>query len=292
VNPTVSRVEKQSSIHLTNSGKSLGNSIGLTTIGTKPINYQKLGSEGDNVVFVHGLGGTQDYWTPLISTLGLDNSHSLHLFDLEGHGLSPTHALSNMTIRSLADDVRSVFDHAQLSASKPATLIAHSMGCLVALQFTLHNPTLVEKLILVGPPPSPLPSAASDATFVRAALVRSKGMNAVVDAVASAGTSELTKKKNPIAVTAVRLSLLSQDPESYAKACWALARATETLKVEAIRAKTLIVTGDEDKVSPPSLCERYAERISHSQLTVLKGTGHWHVYENIAGVAQAIGGFL
>jgi pimeloyl-ACP methyl ester carboxylesterase len=258
----------------------------------KSLHYQKIGSGSKNIVFVHGLGGTLDYWTPLISRLSLAEGNTLHLFDLEGHGLSTTHPLSTLSLESFASDIKSIFDTAGATTSAPATLFAHSLGCLASLKFTIDNPGLVSKLILVGPPPSPLPEAASKGAYARAALVRSKGIRAVVDAVVDAGTSSHSKKANPTAIAAVRLSLLGQDPESYAKATWALAGATQKLNVEAIEAKTLIVTGDEDKVSPPTLVEQYAGRIKDSKAVVLKNVGHWHVFEDVDGVGEAVGEFL
>jgi pimeloyl-ACP methyl ester carboxylesterase len=243
-------------------------------------------------VFVHGLGGSLDFWTPLVKTTGLDADHQLYLFDFEGHGLSPTSPKSKITIASLADDLLGVFDHAGIAAN--GTLIAHSMGCLVALQFVLSNPGRVGKLILVGPPPSPLPEAASKGTLARATLVRQKGMAAVVDTVANAGTSSVTQQSKPMAYTGVRLSLLAQDPEGYAKACTALAEATNTLNIGAVDSDVLIVTGTEDKVSPVVLCEQYI-KISPSgkrHLEVLKDVGHWHVFEDPEGVARHVKAFL
>ncbi|KAG5786559.1 hypothetical protein H9Q69_014358 [Fusarium xylarioides] len=207
---------------------------------------------------------------------------------MEGHGLSPTHPLSKMSIESFAQDIRSIFDVADITSSAPATLFAHSLGCLAALNFTLSNPSLVRKLVLVGPPPSPLPDAAAKGAYARAAIVRNSGMASIVDA----GTSAHSKQTNPVAIAAVRLSLLGQDPESYAKATWALAGATEELKIEQIQARTLIITGDEDKVSPPSLCEKYASHIENAELVVLHNVGHWHVFEDIDGVARAVKEFL
>lgn len=293
-NATVQRVSSHSALHLTNAAKTIGGKADLTQINSKPMHYQRLGSgEGESIIFVHGLGGTKDYWTPLISALSLTDRATLHLFDFEGHGLSPTHPLSALSIESLASDVAGVFRVAGASPSKPATLVAHSMGCLVAMRFALDNPGLVKKLVLVGPPPSPLPKPASDGSYARAALARSKGMSAVVDAVVGAGTSERIKRDNPVAVAAVRLSLLGQDPESYAKACQALAGSvTQELEVEGLAMPTLIVTGDEDKVSPPALCEKYVGRMKNARHVVLSGVGHWHVYEDVRGVAQSLKGFL
>jgi pimeloyl-ACP methyl ester carboxylesterase len=265
------------------------NPSSLTSINGKLLNYKTLGSQtGAPIVFVHGLGGTLDFWTPVTQALGLQQSRPLHLFDLEGHGSSPTSPLSKLSIRSFAEDLNGVFEHAAIKSG--ATLVAHSMGCLVAVRFALDHPDKVSTLILLGPPPSPLPEAGSNGSYQRAKTARTQGMSAVVDAVATAGTSEATKTSNPVALAAVRLSLLGQDPESYAKACTALAdSAKETLDYSGIQAKTLIVTGDEDKVSPPSLCEQLGGRLPKSAgVKVLPSVGHWHVFEDVKGVTGAL----
>ncbi|KAI5206899.1 hypothetical protein E4T38_03525 [Aureobasidium subglaciale] len=289
-NPTVSTVHAMS--HIPSSNKKAVDSNGLTKIDNKMLHYRQQGSSsGENLVFVHGLGGTMDYWTPLIQASRLDQSHNLHLLDLEGHGLSPTSPLSSLSIESFAADLKGVFDHAGISSG--TTLFAHSMGCLIAVRFALDNPGLISKLVLVGPPPSPLPAAASSGTHARAYTVRTKGMTAVVDAIVTAGTSEKTKSSNPLAVTAIRLSLLGQDAEGYAKACTALANATNKLDFAAVKASTLIITGSEDKVSPQQLCEGYVQSLPKgSSLEVLSDVGHWHVYEDVEGVSRAVSKFL
>jgi pimeloyl-ACP methyl ester carboxylesterase len=267
------------------------NSIGLIKIKNKMLYYRQQGkASGPNLMFVHGLGGTSDYWTPLVQAAHLDQTYNLHSLDLEGHGLSPTSPLSKLSIESFAADVKGVFDHANISG---ATLLAHSMGCLVAVRFVLDNPGLVKRLILVGPPPSPLPAAASANSHARAHLVRTQGMSAVVDTIVTAGTSSKTKSHNPLASTAIRLSLLGQDPEGYAKACSALANATTKLDFAAIKPQTLIITGSEDKVSPPQLCKEYAALLPRgSSVEVLEDVGHWHVYEDVQGVSGAVSAFL
>ena len=293
VNPTVKRVKESSSGIRGNNTAKAPDGTGLTLINGKPIHYQRSGdANGPPAVFVHGLGGTLDYWTPLIDAVNLSSTHALHLFDFEGHGLSPTSPLSELTLESLADDIKGLFDHAGISEG--AVLFAHSLGCLIAVQFVLKYPGLVSKLILIGPPPSPLPEAGSKGSYARAALARSKGMAAVVDAVASAGVSEKTKTERPVSVTAVRLSLLGQDPEGYAKACAALAKSTSTsLDFSSVSADTLIITGSEDKVSPPQLCKKYKGQLPKCKgVEVLQDVGHWHVFEDPKGVAAALSQIL
>jgi len=289
-NPTIAAVEAMNKLPLSN--VKTVDSTGLTKINNKLLHYRQQGqASGSNLVFVHGLGGTSDYWTPLVQAAHLDQNHNLHLLDLEGHGLSPTSPLSKLSIESFAADLKGVFEHANISGG--ATLLAHSMGCLVALRFLLDNPDSVSKLILVGPPPSPLPAAASTNSHARAHLVRTQGMSAVVDAIVTAGTSSKTKSDNPLATTAIKLSLLSQDPEGYAKACSALANATTKLDFAAVKTQALIITGSEDKVSPPQLCEEYAASLPQgSAVEVLENVGHWHVFEDVEGVSRAVSGFL
>jgi len=288
-NPTVSRVQNSSHIPISNLDKSCGG-VGLTTINSKQLYYRKAGTaSGNPIIFIHGLGGSSETYTPLIAFLGLEKAHSLHLLDLEGHGLSPTSAASTTSISSYASDFLALAQYAKI---KGATIIAHSMGCLVALTLALKNPEIVSKLILLGPPPTPLPEAAQTGSIARAATVRSSGMAAVADAVVTAGTSAKSKTDNPIGIAAIRMSLLGQDPEGYAKGCTALAGATEALPVAQIKARTLIVTGDEDKVSPPHLCEKYSREIHGSTVHVLPEVGHWHIFEDVKGVSAAVASFL
>jgi pimeloyl-ACP methyl ester carboxylesterase len=282
----------ESSIKADNAVKAV-NGCGLTMINNKPLHYKRLGSaSGPAMVFVHGLGGTTDFWMPLIKAQGLESTNSLHLFDLEGHGLSPTSPLSNLSIRSFAEDLNGVFEHSELQSG--ATLVAHSMGCLIAAEFALAFPGKVGKLILLGPPPSPLPEAGSRGSFQRAETVRSQGMAAVVDAVVAGGTSESTKQLKPVVLAAIRLSLLGQDPEGYAKACAALAGSiAHSLDFSRISAKTLLVTGSEDNISPPQLCHNYSAAMPRAiGVKVLSSVGHWHVFEDLDGVVSATSDFL
>lgn len=268
--------------------KSVGGK-GLVKVNGKQLYYKQSGSGQAPIIFIHGLGGSSEFYTPLIDSLGLEHSHSLHLSDLEGHGLSPTSATSVISIASYAEDIAALAAHAKLNST---TVIAHSMGCLIAETLAIKHPELVKNLILLGPPPTPLPEAAQTGSIARAATVRSSGMSSVVDAVATAGTSAASKKDNPVSIAAVRTSLLSQDPEGYAKGCTALAGASVALDAPKIKAKVLIITGDEDKVSPPAVCEKLASQIDGASVKVLSGTGHWHVFENVKGVSEAVKAFL
>ena len=290
-NQVAERLAKVSVLPTYNLERTYGGA-GLTKIGEKLFNIEEVGTGSEPIVYVHGLGGNTEYYQPLISAAGLKESHKSYLFDLEGHGLSPTKASSQITIDAYADDLAGVFSHNKFNITS-AVLVAHSMGCLVAMNFALKHPSLVKKLVLIGPPPSPLPTAAAEAQSKRAAAVRAGGMRACADAVATAGTSAKTKAERPVALSAVRGSLLSQNPEGYAKGCTALGGSSEaTIDISKLAMPTLIITGDEDKVSPVQLVRKMEGAMKNVTVEILKDCGHWHVYEDVEGVAKAVKAFL
>ncbi|KAK2820020.1 hypothetical protein FQN49_007799 [Arthroderma sp. PD_2] len=260
----------------------------------KQLYYKTHGNPtGPPIVFIHGLGGTLEYFDALISSLTLAKTHSIHQFDLEGHGRSPPSTESTLSISTLADDVKGIFSLAGISAASPAILVGSSMGCTIATLFSINNPELVSKLVLLGPPPCPFPPAGRHATHARAAVVRSRGMSAIADTVATAATSSLTRAKKPAAYATICSTLLSQDPECYARTCTALANETKGMDTERITCPTLIITGDEDRISPPAACSLLATTIPNCQsAVVLKEVGHWHVFEDIEGVSKAVRPFL
>jgi pimeloyl-ACP methyl ester carboxylesterase len=93
-------------------------------------------------------------------------------------------------------------------------------------------------------------------------------------------------------MAAIKLSLLAQNPEGYARGFDALGNLTERLEIEDADVETLIVTGDEDRVGPPVLCVGMIAMQKRVDVAILKETDHWHCFENPVGVAEAVVGFL
>lgn len=91
------------------------------------------------------------------------------------------------------------------------------------------------------------------------------------------------------------MSLLSQDPEGYDKGCTALAGARDLNNIDFTRlgqsTKSLIISGQEDKISPPAHVGKLAETMN-AEKKILPDVGHWHVFEDVEGVVSAIRGFL
>jgi len=100
------------------------------------------------VVFVHGLGSSQNFYIPLTYTLKGANRRYI-LLDSPGAARSPLPPGETLTVQSLAATVLELLEH--LEISKNVTVVGHSMGCLVALHMAQLAPEKIEGLILLGP---------------------------------------------------------------------------------------------------------------------------------------------
>ncbi len=126
----------------------------------------------------------------------------------------------------------------------------------------------------------------------RAKQVRDAGMTAIVSPILSAGLSANSQKSNYMAQGLIKTSLLATNPEGYAKACLALASFQSELDYSQVKSPTLIIAGDEDKTCPEATVSFLQTAITGSKVETLKGIGHWHMLEDVEGVAVLVQAFL
>jgi pimeloyl-ACP methyl ester carboxylesterase len=141
----------------------------------------------------------------------------------------------------------------------------------------------VRSLALFGPLASP-PDAARPGIRARGAKARDEGeagMQAIADTLLTTAVSAETRTRRPVAVAAVRELLMRQCPDGYARTCEALADA-QPAEVGGITCPTLLVTGDEDTVSPAQSVRQLGGRIPGARVEVLARCGHWTPIEKPA----------
>lgn len=254
----------------------------MSTVATARLKAEVEG-EGPPVIFVHGLGGSSNSFQPLLGTLA---GYRCLRPDLPGSARS---ALPHETL-SISLLVKAVTDAAKALGACPAHLVGHSMGSLICQHIAATIPEAVLSLTLFGPILEPA-DAARTRLRDRARLARMEGMDVVADQVVAAGLSSATKSANPVATAFVRESHMRQDDEGFARTCEALANA-QAADLRLIACPTLIVTGDEDAIGPPSVAQQIAERIKGAKVKVLDRCGHWTPVERPVDCARLLSDFL
>ena len=240
---------------------------------------------GDAVLMIHGLGGTSNIWTPLLP--GLARYRTVRP-DLPGSGRS--HRVEGTL--SIDRFVRALMRVCGAAGVERAHVVAHSMGTIIALHLAALEPRLVRSLALFGPLAAP-PDANRGPIRARAAKARGEGepgMQEIADATVQAGTSTETRNRRPVAVAAVRESVMRQHPEGYARSCEALSEA-QPADVAKIACPVLLVTGDEDMVAPPQAVRAIGEKIPGARVEVLSRCGHWTIYEKPDECSELLGRF-
>ena len=110
-----------------------------------PLHFKQLG-HGEPLVLLHGLFGSGDNWFGVAPRLA-EKFHVL-IPDLRNHGHSPHHA--EMDYPLMAADVERFLAAQNIES---ASVIGHSMGGKVAMQFALDFPARVKKLVVVDMAP-------------------------------------------------------------------------------------------------------------------------------------------
>jgi pimeloyl-ACP methyl ester carboxylesterase len=238
---------------------------------------------GDPILFVHGLGGTSNVFSPQVGALS--RFFECIRPDLPGSGR--TAADGALDLPTLADELAALLDSRNIAK---AHVVGHSLGTVVCQHLAVRHPDKVRSLSLIGPlaePPEPARAALGD----RAAKVRAEGMVSIADAIVQGGTSADTKAHRPEVAALVREIIMRQDAEGYALTCEALA-AVKAADPSAIKCPTLLITGDEDGTAPPPRVKALTASISGAKMLILDRCGHWTTFERPAEVNAALVNFL
>ena len=243
----------------------------------------EVAGEGRDVMLVHGLGGSSNTFQTIMPAL---SGCRVIRPDLPGSARSPRPAGPP----DLAALAAAVVEVARTLGVATMDLVGHSMGTLVCQHVAADKPDLVRSLTLFGPILAP-PDAARERLEGRAVTARDEGMAGIADAVAVGGVSGDTRAHNPLASAFIRESHMRQDAADFAWSCEALARA-EAADHGRIACPTVLATGDEDAVAPPSMAGQLGDRIAGARVRVVERAGHWLTLEKPATCVEVLRGAL
>ncbi len=116
---------------------------GVAGIPSGNISYTRAG-QGPVILLVHGLGGTRDTWNRVVGPLARTNT--VIAPDLPGHGASDAPA-GDYSLGAHAAALRDLLVLLQLPT---ATVVGHSLGGGVAMQFAYQFLDRVQRLVLIS----------------------------------------------------------------------------------------------------------------------------------------------
>lgn len=236
----------------------------------------KAGSEDfredrPTLVMIHGAGGHSQVWQNQIrlskipSSAGLKGSLNTLALDLPGYGESIDEAKSDLDgyAEWLIEGLRGIF-------REPPFLMGHSMGGAIVQKAALLEPDLIKGIILVGTGPR-LQVAPTFLEGLRENFEET--VDTLIGFAYAPGADSLLIKEGAKLMKEAGSSVVYGD----FSAC---NRFDVRNEVRAIKLPCLILCGDEDKLTPPSLSKKLNESIEGSRLEIVPSAGHMVMIEN------------
>ena len=215
------------------------------------------------LVMIHGAGGQSQAWQTQTHLLkGALNTLAL---DLPGSGESTGEARSDLDgyAEWLIEVFRGIFD-------EPTFLMGHSMGGAIVQKVALLEPDLIKGIILVGTGPrllvAPMFLEGLQNNF-------EKTVDTLIGYAYATGADSLLIKEGA--------ELMKEAGSSVVYGNFSACNQFDIRnEVGKIKLPCLILCGDEDNLTPPSLSKKLNEAISGSRLEIIPSAGHMVMIEN------------
>ena len=242
-----------------------------------------LAGEGPLLVLLHGIASTADTWSPVAAALARD--HTVLAPDLLGHGASAK-PRGDYSLGAYATGVR---DLVAALGHERATVVGHSLGGGIAMQFAYQFPERVERMVLISSGGLGrevhliLRAATLPFSEVVLALLGGSWLRTTGGAVAGALSRVGLKAGEDLAGVAAGIASLGDADARGAFVHTARAAidaggqrvsATDRLYLAA-HLPTLIVWGERDPIIPVEHGRAAQAAIPNSRLEIFEGAGHF-----------------
>jgi pimeloyl-ACP methyl ester carboxylesterase len=264
------------------------------------VHYKALGQGDATMLLLHGFGASLYSWHEVMPALGKD--HRVVAYDRPGFGLTARplpgewEGDSPYGAEAQVELVVALLD--QLGIGR-AVLVGHSAGGAIAMLTAIRYPQRVRALILVAPAvytggglPAWVRPLAQTPQGERVGLLLARSLSV-------RGQTTLREAwHDPNKITPAILEGYQKplQVENWDTALWQLTLASHPLKLgeqlERVPVRSLVITGDDDRIVPIAGTVRLASNLSGTQLVIVPQCGHLPHEEAPANFLTAVRNFL
>lgn len=240
--------------------------------------YYEVHGEGEPLLLIMGLSLNSKSWFRTLPALS--DHYKVIIFDNRGVGLSGK-PNTPYSIELMAEDARAVLDAAGVET---AHVYGISMGGMIAQRLALKYPERVRSLILgcttSGGEKHVQPSAdVSMLMLSRASSIETPEEMAWATAPILYSQAFIENQRELVAEDIQKRIELPILPYAYMLQLQACLAHDTYHEIEQIKASTLVIHGDEDKLVPYENGITLAEKIPNAEFMTIQGAGHIYVTE-------------
>jgi pimeloyl-ACP methyl ester carboxylesterase len=252
------------------------------------IHYKDTGPQDAPVLlFLHGFGSSLQTWDVWAGSL--EQKYRVIRLDLPGFGLtgpSPSNDYSEF------NDVNTLTQFVDKLGVSELSVIGHSMGGKIAWTFAAAHPDRVKALVLMAPDGFPQPDAIGTKPYAMPAImglmkyclpryfVRKSIEPAFADE-SALDDKMVSRYHDMLRAPGVRAAILERGNQTI--------YTDPVPRLKKIKAPTLLLWGEEDKMIPSSNAASYAGVLAQSQTVFIPKLGHLlHEEQADIGLAQLV----
>ena len=238
--------------------------------------YQADDPDRKTLILIHGAGGDHLSWPTQLRRL---SGYRVYTPDLPGHGKSRGHGLQR--IPAYGEAILKWMRDLQLPK---VVLGGHSMGGAIALWMAINHPELLHGLVLMS----------TGATLpVNLSLIEELATQVgFPTAVENIIRWSFSSRIEPALAENMKKQMLKLRPSVLAGDFRACDRFDIKRELDQVQVPTMVMVGDEDKMTPIRFAEELVGGINGSKLEVVKASGHMLAIEQPEVVTKKVRGFI
>ena len=230
--------------------------------------------KGPPLLYLHGAVG-QKGWAPFLERLA--RTFTVYAPIMPGYGSAT--GLENLA--DLADLTLYNLEVLNELGVTRAHVVGHFLGGMVAAEMAAASPSAIDRLVLVSP-------AGVWRDDEPVADLLALNANELLDRLTA--TPEGAASLDGLADELARDRM--QDIAAAGKFLWPLPDKGLDRRAYRIKASTLILWGEQDRINPPSYAEGFQKMINRSQTGTVANAGHLMMLEQPEAFADAVASFL
>lgn len=251
-----------------------------TTVNTQHVPVRVLqGGEGPPLLFLHGAGGVRD--DDLLLKV-LSRSFSVHAPLLPGYGDSRECS----ELRDMLDFTLHHWDVVDRLGLKNPLIVGHSMGGMIAAEMAAIQPNDVSRLALIAPAglwldEHPIADIFATLPFEMPALLFHDAAAGAAAMTAGLDLDDPKFLQTYLVANARQLGMAG-------RILFPIPERGLSQRLYRIKAKTVLVWGESDKLIPPVYAREFQAGIAGASLVTIREAGHMAIHEKPTEVAAAI----
>jgi 3-oxoadipate enol-lactonase len=240
------------------------------------LSYFDEGPKGAQVLlFIHGFPLNKSMWHSQIAAL--QTTCRVIAYDVRGHGDSAL-GEEEYSIALFVKDLLAFMDALQI---EKVTLCGLSMGGYIALNAVLNHPKRFEALVLCDTNCMADTPEGVEKRMKTIQNIKAEGLENYANESIKSLFAPVSFQHRTAEIASVRKMVLGTSQLAVFRTLRALASREETCsRLSEIQIPTVVLVGNEDKITPPAAAERIHNGIANSSLVVLQDAGHLSNLEN------------